>query len=67
MLQMQKGLDVASINTILVDNNNLHESIDRIFYHDFGSVVSSEEMGDSVENIRACETLKKKFCNVTKK
>ena len=65
----KKGLDVASINAISVDNSDLHQSFDRIFYHDYGSVVSSEEMGDSIENKRACETLEKKiyFCDVTKK
>ena len=65
----KKGLDVASINAISVDNSDLHQSFDRIFYHDYGSVVSSEEMGDLIENKRACDTLEKKiyFCDVTKK
>ena len=57
----KKGLDVASINAITVDNRDLHEKIDRIFYHDFASIVSSEEMGESLENQRAVEAIKEKI------
>ena len=79
----KRGRDFASINAIatddrilndsidrILDNRVLNSNIDRIFYHDFASsIVSQEEMGDSLENIRACKMLEEKtyFCPIVKK
>ena len=70
----ERGRDIASINAIatddrvlndnidrILDNRVLNSNIDRIFYHDFASsIVSQEEMGDSLENVRACKMLEEK-------
>ena len=50
--------DIAVINAIHVDNATLSKSLDRMFYHDF-AIVSEEEMGQSEENRRAVERIKK--------
>ena len=79
----KRGRDIASINAIatddrvlndnidrILDNRVLNSNIDRIFYHDFASsIVSQEEMGDSLENVRACKMLEEKtyFCPMVKK
>merc|ERR1711911_308418 len=66
----KRGRDIASINAIATDDRVLNDNIDRIFYHDFASsIVSQEEMGDSLENVRACKTLEEKtyFCPIVKK
>ena len=64
----EKGLDIASINAISVDNHNLHKRIDQLFYHNFGSIVSSEEKGDYLKNICPCDMSKKiYFCHSTHK
>ena len=50
--------DIAVINAIHVDNVTLSKSLDRMFYSDF-AIVSEEEMGQSEENRRAVERVKK--------
>ena len=50
--------DTAVINAIHVDNASLSRSLDRMFYHDF-AIVSEEELGQSEENRRAVERVKK--------
>ena len=50
--------DNVAINTILTDNEQLRQSLDRIFYNDF-SVVSEEELGESRDHIQAVVQLAK--------